>query len=328
MITPEEADKVLEEQLRKATVATDEAGLAAVETGLLLEESRTAQRLSRSPDALVMRRAMARPEYLIPSERDQPGYPRSFVVLYRSEEKKQTERTERTAGLYYFLQAEAGCPWKAAAKTWAIDKPAVDFQSGEFDDHFYGNFHFEVRDKPIAAVVRDASGAVALSPTAAEDRSVCGRFAQYLSFTAPDGKPESEHFVPGKLTGEVVAYYNSEEGKSYDGRVTRSYAFESAGTELPVLRLADGKSLVTCSLVRKDHWEGTKGAWIFSHGNKDTSNETKNRLMGGGNRKWLSTDVRNSVTATIEVPAQGPADVVACNCLNPPVLSAEGTPDE
>ncbi|WP_405922364.1 hypothetical protein [Streptomyces sp. NBC_00122] len=147
--------------------------------------------------------------------------------------------------------------------------PAERDQPGELDDHFHGNFHFEVRDKPIAAPVREASGAVALSPTAAEARGACGRYAQYLSFTAPNEVPESEHFTPGKLTSEVVASYNNEDKRQeWKGLIRQSYAFEVAGAELPVLRLADGKSLVTCTFVRTDHWEGKAGpsSW-FKYGN-------------------------------------------------------------
>lgn len=65
----------------------------------------------------------------------------------------------------------------------------------------------------------------------------------------------SEHFVPGKLTSDVVGYHNNEEGKHCEGHVTQSFAFEAAGVELPVLRLADGTPWSPApSSVRNTGW--------------------------------------------------------------------------
>ncbi|MFD3717008.1 hypothetical protein [Streptomyces sp. NPDC058674] len=324
MISQAQAEKVFEDQLRGAVYATHRDALAKVETGALLEESVTQLRLQLTASALSIRNGAYRMEYLIPAERDQPAYPRSFVVLFRMTEKPEQDRA---AGLYYFVQAEAGGPWKAAAKTWAADKPASPPGRGQFEDRRYGGFGFDVRDKPIAAPARGEGGSATLSPTAAADRGACARYADYLTFTAPNGIPESEHFAAGKLTSGVVGAYNDEDGRDiWNGLIRHRYAFEVTGAELPVLRLADGKSLVTCSFVRTDRREGKSGsdAW-FTNGSLSTSDRQVVTLLGD-NKNWLRTVVRRSVTATFEVPAQGPADVVGCNCLGPELLSAEGTP--
>lgn len=191
---------------------------------------------------------------------------------------------------------------------------------GKNDAMMHRIFDFAARSKEIAAVGRDAAGAVVLSPTAAADREVCGRYARYMTFTAPDGKPESDHFVPGELTSEVVKAFNVLKGDLTD--VTKGYAFEVAGGELPVMRLADGKSLVTCSFVRTDLWRG-EGA-TFQYGNGALGDA--DTLLGGGHKWWRKTAVRRSVTVTFELPAQGPADVAGSNALEARALSAEGTP--
>lgn len=327
VISRDQAYEVLKRGFRQATSARDERSLAVVQTGSLLQEGLAGLELGRWPDDLVRNaeQGMYRLEYLIPTERDQPGYPRSFALLFRMTEKAQKDRA---AGLYYFVQAEPGAPWKAAARTWATDRPAPQLPPEEFEDRGYDAFGFDVRDAPIAAAAREPAGAVTLSPTAATDRRVCAQYAEYLSFTAPTGEPASEHFVPGKLTSEVVNAYNAEDGRTvWKGDLRQRYAFEVTGPELPVLRLADGKALVTCSFVRTDHREGKSGPTTsFKYGSEDTASRQTDQLLGGGHKWWLSTDVRYGVTATFEVPAQGPADVVGCNCLNPPVLSAQGTP--
>ncbi|MFD4246017.1 hypothetical protein ACFWP3_31150 [Streptomyces sp. NPDC058525] len=323
----DQAEEVVTRGFRQAASARNENALSAVLTGALLQESVAQVKLKRWPDTLVRtaETAMYRREYLIPAERDQPGYPRSFAVLFRMTDKAEKDRA---AGMYYFVQAEPGAAWKAAARTWATDRPAPQLPPEQFEDRGYGTYGFEVRDRPIAAPAREPAGAATLSPTAASDRRVCGQYAEYLSFTAPYGEPESEAFVPGELTSEVVDSYNAEDGKKvWKGDLRQRYAFEVTGPELPVLRLSDGKALVTCSFVRTDHREGKSGPTTsFKYGSEDAASRDTDQLLGGGRKWWLSTDVRRIVTATFEVPEQGPADVVGCNCLNPPVLSAEGTP--
>ncbi|AWZ16930.1 hypothetical protein DRB96_37535 [Streptomyces sp. ICC1] len=326
MIDRAEAEKVLESQLRLAVYAKDKDALAKVETGALFEESATLQYLNIEPGARVMRE-MDWVDYLIPTERDQPGYPRSFTALFRG---TQDREQDRAAGLYYFVQAEAGAPWKAAAKSWATDRPAPQLKPGQHEDHVYGVAGFDIRDKPIAAPARGEAGSAVLSPTAAGDREVCGRYAEYLSFTAPDGEPGSDHFVPGKLTSDIVTAYNAEDKeKGWNGNIRSRFAFEATGVDLPVLRLADGKSLVTCTFVQTTRTDSKPGQdRRFTFGSVRLSKDWAGILLGSDNEWWTSTTVRRSVTATFEVPARGPADVVGCNCLNPPVLSAEGSPAE
>ncbi|OKK11353.1 hypothetical protein AMK16_32845 [Streptomyces sp. CB00455] len=85
-----------------------------------------------------------------------------------------------------------------------------------------------------------------------------------MTFSAPGGVPESEHFFPGELTSEMVKAYNADH-ENVD-LVRMRYAFEIEGGELPVLRLADGKTLVTCSFVRTDQWAGMNAK--FRYGTK------------------------------------------------------------
>ncbi|MET9962975.1 hypothetical protein ABZ128_28575 [Streptomyces sp. NPDC006326] len=322
VIGKEQAEKVFNQYVWEHNASMDRrdgAAIAKVETGALLARSLANLEVAKARGSAGLERTFVKPEFFIPAERDQPGYPRSFAVFSRG---YSNLHNERAAAVHYFVQEVPGGEWKAAARSWTYDKPLT----AQFDDTSYVVDGFAVRDKEIAAVRRDAAGAPALSPTAAEDRTVCGRYAEYLSFRAPNGEPESEHFVPGELTSDVVKAYNED----YPNLtlVRRSFAFEAAaGPELPVLKLADGRSLVTCSFVRTDHWEGkVERAAIFKYGTGNPSADT-DALLGGGHKWWKSTDVRRSVTATLEVPAQGPADVVGCNCFTAPVLSAEGTPD-
>ncbi|MFI5763993.1 hypothetical protein ACIA8F_24025 [Streptomyces sp. NPDC051563] len=327
-----QAEKVVDEVLRQVVYAKDEGALAKAETGALLDQSKTIQRLGGRNDAELVRSEQW-VDYLIPTEREQPGYPRSFVAQFRSEDIHNIGK-DRAAGLYYFVQEEAGGPWKAAAKSWAPDKPAAQPMPGPGGERLYGNWGFgafSVRDAPVAAPARDEAGAAVLSPTAAKDREVCGHYAEYLSFTAPDGEPKSEHFVAGKLTSDVVTAYNAEaKVKGWEGLRFR-FAFKASGVDLPVLRLADGKALVTCTFTQTARTDSKPGGnWDFSVGGTGPTHLANNHaatLMGGGpDARWTQTTIRRSVTATFEVPARGPSDVVGCNCLNPPVLTADGTP--
>ncbi|MHC6624664.1 hypothetical protein ACYTFC_00900 [Streptomyces globosus] len=314
VIGKEQAEKVFntfaweQSQFRKPG---GQAGIASVATDPLLAEYRA--RAGVPFDRGTAPTPQTGPAYLIPAERDWPGHPRWFAVVSRN----HSQKVERAAMMTYFTQAEPGGQWKAAAMTWMHDKPAPQLGEGEFEDRGYERFGFAVRDKEVAAVTRDAAGAAAAAPAAEEEGRVCGRYADYLSFTAPNGDPESEHFAPGRLTSDVVRDQNHPEEES--GGMRRSYALEVTGPTLPVLRLADGKSLVTCSFVRTDHWQGT--SWKVRFGKDDP----RNALLGGGAAYWRKATIRHSLTVTFEVPPQGKADVVGCNCRKPALLSAEGT---
>ncbi|MFI8503887.1 hypothetical protein ACIGFK_36095 [Streptomyces sp. NPDC085524] len=299
---------------RDAVARRDREALAAVETGPLLAENQA------WVDLLKARAGWAgwvdsfgRPEFLIPAEKDQQGHPRSFAVLSR---EFAGSGKSRASAVHYFVQEAPGGEWKAAAMSWVNDRAAAPDPARTNE---VGGFR--LRDKEIAAPVRDAAGVVTLSPTAAADREVCGKYAKYMSFSLPDGEPVSEHFVPGVLTGGVVGDYNrlGEGLELVDKRVS----FEAAGGELPVVRLADGKSLVTCTFVRTDFWEGRKAT--FKYGSTDLGDV--GAVIGGMDKWWRDSTVRRSVTVSFEVPAGGgPADVVGSNAHVARVLSAEGTP--
>ncbi|MFG2879312.1 hypothetical protein ACGFYU_30640 [Streptomyces sp. NPDC048337] len=316
VIGTEEAENVFNRYLSERMASLDRrdgAGLAAVETGELLKESLARIEVAKLRGVDAPEFSFGRPEFFVPAERDQQGYPRSFVVLSR--ERSDETNAVRDAAVHYFLQEAPGGSWKAAARSWVNDKPVV---GGKNESNMYHIFDYEVRDQEIAAIGRDTAGAVTLSPTA--DREVCGRYAEYMSFTAPNGEPESGYFVPGELTSEVVKAYNVM--KEDLELVRKQYAFEVVGAHLPVLRLADGKSLVTCSFVRTDNWAGKSAT--FKYGNGDYGGV--DALLGGGYKWWRDTTVRRGVTVSFEVPPTGPADVVGSNALEATPLSAEGTP--
>ncbi|MFC9296475.1 hypothetical protein ACFTWH_12540 [Streptomyces sp. NPDC057011] len=317
-IGKEGAEKVFNQwtfERRNALEVRDSEAIAKVEAGALLEEDLAWMKVLREQrNDKGWPYVYRQPEAFIPA--DQQGYPRWFVVVSRGTSKPGDERA---GALHYFVQEGPGAGWKAAAISWVYDKPV---RPGKPEDRSYEATGFEVRHKEIAAFGTDAAGALALSPTAGEDREVCGRYAEYMSFTAPNGEPESEEFVPGELTSEAVKAYNVAYEEDLDV-VTKKYGFEVAGAELPVVRLADGKSLVTCSFVRTDTWTGREASFQYT----SRAYEGVDVLLGGGHRWWLSTTVRRSVTVTFEVPAQGPADVVGSgNALSARPLSAEGTP--
>lgn len=299
---------------RESVTRRDREGLAAVETGPLLAQNQAWVDLlkARARDAGWVD-SFGRPEFLVPAEKDQQGYPRSFAVLSR---EFAGQPQNRSSSVHYFVQDAPGGEWKAAAMSWVNDRavapdPARTNEIGGF----------RLRDKEIAPPVRDAGGAVALSPTAAADREVCGRYAKYMSFSVPGGEPKSEHFVAGELTGGVVDTYNVRGEKPE--RVDKRVSLEVVGGELPVLRLADGKSLVTCTFVRTDVWTGRKV--VFKYGGSSLSDV--GAVIGGMDAWWRDSTVRRSVTVAFEVPAGGgPAEVVGSNALEAPVLSAEGTP--
>nr|WSW49866.1 hypothetical protein OG296_43410 [Streptomyces sp. NBC_01001] len=316
VIGREQAESVFNRYVSERTASLDRrdsTGLGAVETGPLLAESlaRIEALKLRGIDAPEF--SFGRAEVFLPAEREQQAYPRSFVVVSRA--PSDSVNVTRDAALHYFVQDVPGGDWKAVALSWVNDKAATPGKSESKNQTLFG---YDVRDKEIAAITRDA-GAVKLSPTAAADREACGRYAQYMTFTAPSGVPENENFFPGKLTSEMVKAYNVDHEEL--DLVRKRYAFEVTGGELPVLRLADGKSLVTCSFVRTDQWAGNDAK--FRYGNTKLG-DVRARL--GENVWWERATVKRSVTATFEVSPNAPADVVGCNCLTAPLLSAEGDP--
>ncbi|MGW6868194.1 hypothetical protein ACWGHI_28435 [Streptomyces sp. NPDC054912] len=305
---------------RKAAVeGLDADGFGRVETGPLLAESLAVVEARRKRKADWPAGVFRRPEFLLPAERDQPGYPRTFVALSRGDSPIDNQRAR---AVHYFVQEAAGAEWKAAVLSWVYDAPR---KSGVFDDNAPSLHGYDVRPREVAAFARGAGGEAALSPRAGADSEVCGRYARWMSFTAPEGEPENVDFVPGALTGGLVEAFNA--GPSGWGRVTREQAFEvtGGGAELPVVRLTDGRALVTCAFTRTDRWTGR--SVVFQHGGRGSHADVE-ALLGGGEEpgRWRRTTVRWSVTVTFEVPERGPAEVVACNCVRPHPLSAEGIP--
>ncbi|MFJ6798967.1 hypothetical protein [Streptomyces sp. NPDC091268] len=315
VIGKEQAEQVFARYATESFAAEerrDEAAVAALQTGPLLEASRARYGQLRQGFPVGSETRYAQPVFLLPAERDQPGHPRSFVVL----SKPSWDPGGAETAVHYFVQEAPGGEWKAAAASWLNDGPTRKPKR----DAPYGYAGFGLRDKEIAPVARDAAGVVTLSPTAGADREVCGRYEEYMTFTAPDGEPQSADFVPGPLTSGIVTAYNrANENLDF---VRKRYHFEAVGGELPVVRLADGKSLVTCTFLRTDHWTGTDSAFRYGTGRfKDVD-----ALLGGGNAWWRDTTVRRSVTVSFEVPTAGPAEVVGSNSLKAPMISAEGTP--
>ncbi|MFE4260487.1 hypothetical protein [Streptomyces sp. NPDC056883] len=313
-----DAEKVFNEYAFSHSVAegkADAVRIATLETGALLEESKA--RYARSVAQADYGRGsdtFTRPVFVIPMEGEQPGYPRSFAVF----SKRDGGPRDRATAVHYFTQGEAGGPWLAAAVSWVNGDAAV---AGAPDRSPYEQLGLKVRDKEIAAprAEPEAGGGV-LSATAGEDRKVCGRYAEYMTFTAPRGERESEHFVPGPLTSEVVGVFN-ERDDQVDGLVRHRFAYEVAGAELPVVKLADGASLVTCTYVQTSHQENKAETNWFTFKKGSPIDD----MLGGGGRHWADVKSRYAVTVVFEVPPQGPAAVVASNSLAPQLLSAEGT---
>lgn len=292
----------------------DFAAISKIQTGALLEESKA--RHERKNLHSIVRDGdtdFARPVFVIPTEREQPGYPRSFVVF----SKVDSYVEDRATAVHHFVQDGPGGAWKAAAVSWLYGAPV---KAGESPARYLEGKNLLMREKEIAAPVTEPAAGAVFSSRAEEDRKACGRYGDYLSFTAPDGKRGSEHFVQGPLTGGVVDAYNAKDDL-VDGLVRTSFAYAPTGGSLPVVRLASGASLVTCTYVMSEHGENKPGTkWFSFKKGGDTE-----RMLGGA-RHWKVVDRRWAVTAVIEVPAQGPADVVTVNSRGAELLSAEGTP--
>lgn len=291
----------------------DFAAISRIQTGALLDESKA--RHERKNLHSIVRDGdtdFARPVFVIPTEREQPGYPRSFVVV----SKVDSYVEDRATAVHHFVQDGPGGAWKAAAASWVNGAPV---KAGAPPARFLEGKGLLMREKEIAAPVTEAVAGAVLSSRAAEDRKACGRYGDYLSFTAPDGKRGSEYFVQSPLTGGVVDGYNAKDELVY-GLVRNSFAYTPTGGDLPVVRLADGASLVTCTYVMSEHSENKPGTRWFSF----KKGGDVERMLGGS-RRWKAADRHWAVTAVIEVPAQGPADVVTVNS-GAELLSAKGTP--
>ncbi|MCX5405406.1 hypothetical protein OHA37_16105 [Streptomyces sp. NBC_00335] len=317
MISVADAEKVFNHFGWANSVAEGKADFAAIskiQTGALLEESKA--RHARKNLHSIVRDGdtdFARPVFVIPTEREQPGYPRSFVVF----SKVDAYVEDRATAVHHFVQDGPGGAWKAAATSWVYGGPV---KAGASPARYLEGKNLLMREKGIEAPATEVVAGAVFSSRAAEDRKACGRYGDYLSFTAPNGERASEHFVQGPLTGGVVDAYNARD-ELVDGLVRNSLAYAPTGGDLPVVRLAGGASLVTCTYVMTEHSENKPGTRWFAF--KKGSDVER---MLGGSRHWTVADRRWSVTAVIEVPAQGPADVVTVNSRGAELLSAKGTP--
>lgn len=299
----------------QAAAKADTDAIVKLETGALLEQSLARYaRMKANSETTAGAATFVAPVFVLPTEREQPGYPRSFFVI----SKRQGAEGDRASALHYFVQAEPGGAWKAAARSWAnvVPKGAGASSSDTYEE----GVRLRAWQISEPQVEPAGAGAGVLSARAEADRTVCGRYAAYLSFTAPNGERMSPHFLPGGLTSHLVDARN-ERDKEVDGQVRHRFDYEVTFGDLPVVRLANGNSLVTCSFTRTEHLVGKESTTVFSF-KKDGKIDD---LLGGGERNWSVVDTRWSETAVFEVPEQGLADVVASNSRSAQLLSAEGT---
>ncbi|MFD5623923.1 hypothetical protein [Streptomyces yangpuensis] len=321
VIPQAEAEKVFSrfERERRTPVAWKRAdSTAQVTTGPLLAEWRAtaAVRALRDTSAAGST-GLVNPAFVIPAERDQPSYPRFFVVFSKSIGREDGQAT----AVHYFTQEAADGEWKAAVETWVATQASVALDSDSVG-RFAGTA-VRLRKTPVAAAGRDATGAAVLSPTPEADRAVCGRFADYTSFTTPD-EPESKEFAPGPLTDEMIGKLAAKPNlPGFKSLITIAFEHEVTGPPLPVLKLDNGSSLVACPLTRTEKTRGKNSTVTFTF-NDDSDHSA---LLDAKGKEWRSTDAKLSLTALIELPpagAPGPPEVAACNCLDPQLLEISG----
>ncbi|MER6197089.1 hypothetical protein ABT234_06885 [Streptomyces sp. NPDC001586] len=319
MITQAEAEKVFsrfEWERRTPSGWKNADSVAEVTTGPLLTEwkaNAAVRAVWKGPDRVVA--GLVNPTFAIPAEQDQPSYPRSFVTLSKMNGGEDGPPT----AIHYFVQEAPGGPWKAAVETWVATAASVPL-AGE--NVWYAPTTVRLRKAPVAAVSRHAEAAV-LSPTAEQDREVCGRFADYISFTTPD-EPKSDQFAPEPLIDEAVRELNEKPKQpKLNGLITYTYEHEVTGPQLPVLKLDDGTSLVACPLLRTEQERGKSTTVSFTFNNASA----QGALLDAEGKRWRSTEAKLSLTALIELPpagAPGPARVAACNCADPQLLEVTG----
>ncbi|MFZ3497348.1 hypothetical protein ACODT5_29680 [Streptomyces sp. 5.8] len=314
-LTQAQAKDVFERYLLAKGAAAEKGdveAMAKVEGGRQLEESRAAARLNRIKGTKATPVRYVLPTFLIPQAAGGAPASRGFAVLSKWEGRE----TDRSSLLHYFTRDGDGGEWKAVAATWVVTVPPPAGQAGEPAPSPKPGV-IKVRPKVIPELARGAADSVELSPTATADTGVCGRYAEYLSFTAPAGKPDSPHFERGDFTGKLVDYFNGWDEKT----LQRSFSYRPVGEELPVFRLKDGGSLVTCTLegTYRDRGRTPKNSITFD---ADSDSEA---LLGGGGRKWASIEEVWSVTAVVEVPpGGGPATVLSTDAYDAAKLSAKG----
>ncbi|MCX4778062.1 hypothetical protein [Streptomyces sp. NBC_01264] len=232
--------------------------------------------------------------------------------------KREGAETDRSSVLHYFTRGGDGAGWKAVAATWVVTEPPPPGGSDEpTPTQSPKDGVVKARPKVMPAPAREAVGSVRLSPTATADLGVWGRYADYLSFTVPAGKPDSPHFERGDFTSKLVDHFNGWD----EDELQRSFSYRPVGEELPVFALENGGSLVTCTLegIYRDRGR-TAGNWIEMR-----AENTSGALLGGGRRKWASLEEVWSVTAVVEVlKGGGPATVLSTDAYGATKLSVKG----
>ncbi|MFH8387798.1 hypothetical protein ACH4E7_44160 [Kitasatospora sp. NPDC018058] len=309
--TEAQAQEVFERYVKERQAATekgDAEALARVEDGQLLKENRATAQLHQANGTKNEPIRPVRPVYLIPQT--DSGEPQSFAVLNKTEGRE----TDRSSTLTYFTRDRAGGEWKAVVATWVVTEAPPTTAPTEAPSSTPVPGQRSVRPKVMPALARGTSGGVELSPTAETDTAVCGRYAQYLSFTVPAGKPESADFERGDFTNGLVDYFNGWDQKVLE----RSLSFRSLTNALPTFRLKDGGSLVTCTLEGTYRDRGrTPADWIKPGDDTDA-------LLGRG-RKWSSIEEVWSAEAVVEVPQGGrPATVLSSEAYGATTLSVTG----
>ncbi|MFF3210832.1 hypothetical protein ACFYYB_09210 [Streptomyces sp. NPDC002886] len=299
----------------------DTEALARVEGGRLLEESRAVARLDRAKGTKATPVRYVRPVFLIPAVAEGAPAPRGFAVL----SKREGAEKDRSSVLHYFTRGGGGGDgdgaggagdWKAVVATWVVTVPPPATPSASPTASPKEGV-IRVRPKVLPEPARGAAGNAELSPTATADTAVCGRYADYLSFIAPAGKPDSPYFEPGDFTGTMVDHFNGWAAE----KLQRSFSYRPVGEELPVFRLKDGGSLVTCTLEGTYRNRGVTSAnWALLDADSDSE-----ALLGGGRRKWAGIEEVWSATAVVEVPqGGGPATVLSTDAYDATKLSVKG----
>ncbi|MEV8099267.1 hypothetical protein [Kitasatospora sp. NPDC085879] len=314
-LTEAQAQDVFERFARESVAAQengDSAALGEVEGGPLLEESQADGRLRKARGDADAPRRYVRPTYLIPQAAPGQPAPRAFAVLSKVEGKE----TDRSSYLIHFTRAADGGKWKAVASAWVLTEAPVRTASPAPSPSPKEGV-ITVRPEVMPPLAREASGAVGLSAAPAAASGVCGHYAQYLSFTVPAGRPDSPDFERGDFTSKLVDYFNGWN----DDRLQRTFSYRAVGGELPVFRLDNGDSLVTCTLEGTHRVRGaTPANWINLNAGSDSDT-----LLGGGARKWASLEEVWAVTAVVEVPQDGsPAKVLATDAYGATKLSVKG----
>ncbi|GHD78248.1 hypothetical protein GCM10010317_097280 [Streptomyces mirabilis] len=301
----------------RADTAMDDAAQGQVQTGVLLKESLAAYQVHRKAGTKDEVAHLVRPKFLIPSEKADAGFPRFFAVL----SKWKGQEKDRSSQLFYFAQTQPGGPWKATASIWALTEPlkkpsATDPAPGPTSTE-KGRTIVRMKPKQLPALRRNPDDTVQLSPTGSAERSVCGAFADYLTFDPPQGKLADRRFARGPMTSDLVKFFNG----WADPELERSLSYRPAGTALPVLRLDSGSSLVACTLQQTHRVAGVgaSGTVVFE---KDSDTQ----IMLGGGPEWREATSISSMTVLLEVPAKAgaAATVLSCDCYDPTLLSATG----